>query len=49
MREYWHYMKNEVAPEEDVYKKALDILIERWFHVFHLHIFDVARTSCIYA
>ena len=20
-----------------MYKKALDILIERWFHVFHLH------------
>ena len=27
-------MKNEVALEEDVYKKALDMLIERWFHSF---------------
>ena len=28
------YIKNVVAPSEDVYKKSLEMLIERWFHVF---------------
>jgi glycosyltransferase involved in cell wall biosynthesis len=28
------YIKKVVAPKEDVYNKSLDMLIERWFHVF---------------